>query len=110
MAHSPVSDHLVTASFRGELCIYDLDREGVSTRSPLEEQGEYPVTVSNDGTKIAVGTDTSVNIYTLDSGELFDYYHVSHAGVFSVAFAPTTDVLAVGRGDGTVLLMDPASD
>lgn len=105
----PGSDHLVTVDFDGELCVYDLQTGGIAMRTQIGEDGDYPMAVNDAGSKIAVGTDHSINVYDLDSGSLLDYHPLPDGGVFSVAFTPRDDMVIVGCGTGEIYVWETSS-
>lgn len=109
LAFSPVSSQLVTVEYDGDLCVHDLEAGSPDVRKRIGERGDYPIAVNDAGTRIAVGTEHSVKIYDLDTGRLVDVHPFEEAGVFSVTFVPRTDTVAVGCGNGEIIVLDISS-
>lgn len=106
----PLSDQLVTVGYTGPVCVYEAEAEEPDIRIQLDESGDYPMAMDDQGTKIAIGTDSSVNVYDRSTGALLGCHRSLDSGVFAVEFVPQTDAIAVGCGNGEIRVIDPTSE
>ena len=102
LEYVPSTGELVAVDMEGVVRLYELESGTESQRIHVGENGEYPLAVARSEPLVAVGTDESLNIYDLSTGDLVGYHRVPDAGVFSVAFSPENQCVAVGCGDGEI--------
>jgi WD40 repeat protein len=101
-------DMLIASNLIGDVYLFNL-QNNTRTAFPVSyDLGQYHVAISRDGENIAIGcaTNADMTIWKLPEHEVLYSSEMESIGIFSLAFHPTENVLAIGLADGTIKLLD----
>jgi WD40 repeat protein len=96
---TPNGDYLISAGYEGQIKLWSTD--DWETKSAFEPgvAGHLYLAVAPHGTMLAIGSEKSVGVWSLESFEPLTELMIKPKGVFAVAFSPDTEWLVAASAD-----------